>query len=560
MILGLDVGGTQTDGVLIDGHGVVAETKTATGDDLLQTLRASLDSTLRGIDPGLITRMVFSTTMATNAIVQDELEPAGMIVSAGPGVDPHWFSVGPSYHVVEGCLDHQGFEALPLHKSSVKEAGRRIRDDGIHAVGVVGKFSVRNPAHELTIADWVKDDFSHIAMGHHVSGTLNFPRRICTTYLNAALHHIHHRFTAALDSILNEKGLRAPRYLLKPDGGTFSPEHGRNFPARTAQSGPAASVMGALALDGCPGTTLVLDIGGTTTDMSVVLNGVPLTAPTGITLGPYPTLIRSLNTHSIGVGGDSRVAAAPDGSVTIGPRREGLPVAFGGPVPTPTDAMITLGLLGAGDAAAARAAMDRLGAATALHGKDTARKILETMGRQIALAAREFIDRINSRPVYTIHDVLAEQVVTPDSVVVIGGPAPHLAPFVGKALELPCRVPDHFGVANAVGAAAARVTTMITLQADTERGSVIIPEADIHSRIDHRFDMDDAIALATDHLRARALAIGADPDHLDLSVTEKQSFNMIRGFTRTGRNIRLKMEITPGLIPQWNVPATRPVP
>jgi N-methylhydantoinase A len=127
MILGLDVGGTQTDAVLIDKGIVAAETKTPTGDDLIGTLRSALDLTLGDADPAQIERMVFSTTMATNAIVQNCLEPVGMIVSAGPGMDPNWFSVGPSYHVVEGCLDHQGFEALPLNENAVMEASRKFR-------------------------------------------------------------------------------------------------------------------------------------------------------------------------------------------------------------------------------------------------------------------------------------------------------------------------------------------------------------------------------------------------------------------------------------------------
>jgi len=116
------------------------------------------------------------------------------------------------------------------------------------------------------------------------------------------------------------------------------------LPARTAQSGPAASVMGALALDGCRGATLVLDVGGTTTDMAVVLDGMPLLNPHGVKLGPYKTLIRSIITHSLGTGGDSVIQVKTDGKMTVGPLRNGPPVAFGGAVATPTDAMVTLGL------------------------------------------------------------------------------------------------------------------------------------------------------------------------------------------------------------------------
>ena len=551
MILGLDVGGTQTDAALIDRGCILVETKTPTGDDLLETLRIALEKVLSGLDPAQIERMAFSTTMATNAIVQEDLSDTGMIVSAGPGMDPDRFSVGPSYHIVEGCLDHQGLEAMPLNRKSVMDASSRIQKKGIANVGVVGKFSVHNPAHENQIAKWLDNTFPHIALGHQTSGILNFPRRITTTYLNAALFDLHHKFSSALLSILEETGLDAPRFLLKPDGGTVVLEKSGSYPARTAQAGPAASVMGALALDGCEGTSLILDIGGTTTDMSVVLNGAPLRAPYGIRLGLFRTLIRSLLTRSVGIGGDSEVRTGQDGSLKVGPSRRGRPVAFGGKAPTPTDAMITLGLLKAGDRNAAKEAMEKLGEALGRDAVTTAENILKCMAESIAESVNAFLHYINSRPVYTIHEVLQEQKIEPSSVVIIGGPAPQLADYVGKALALPYRVPPHFGVANAVGAAVARVTSEITLQADTERGSVVIPEANIYNPIDSGFNMDNAIALARKVLKKQAVLIGADPEFLEISTTEKQLFNMVRGYARTGKNIRLKMGITPGLIPEW---------
>ena len=551
MILGLDVGGTQTDTVLVDGDRILAATKIPTGEDLLLTLRNALESTLAGVDPGQIERMAFSTTLATNAIVQDCLEPTGMIVSAGPGINPRSFSVGPSFHVVEGCLDHQGFEAVPLDKTSVMEAALKIREEGINVIGVAGKFSVRNASHERLIADWVKNRFSHVAMGHTISGVLNFPRRIFTTYLNASLYGLHKGFSDALKHILDEKGLHGPRYLLKPDGGTIDLMRSAGSPVRTAQSGPAASVMGALALDGCNGTTLVMDVGGTTSDMSVVLNGIPLLNANGVKLGRFKTLIRSLITHSLGTGGDSAIKINPDGTITVGPTRKGPPVAFGGDAATPTDAMITLGILRVGNKSAARGAMEALGGALGFNAEDAADQVLKQMAEAIAQSARAFVHDINAQPVYTINQVLKEEKIEPTSALIMGGPAPQLAPYVEKALGLPCRVPPHYDVANAVGAAAARVTAQVTLQADTERGSVIIPEAGLEHQIDRGFDLDQAIVLARETLCRQAMMIGAEQNSLETSITEKQVFNMIRDYRTVGRNIRLKMSITPGLIPQW---------
>ncbi len=551
MILGLDVGGTQTDTVLIDGDRILAETKIPTGDDLLLTLRSALDRILIDVAPEEIERMAFSTTLATNAIVQDRLEPTGMIVSAGPGIDPASFSVGPSFHVADGCLDHQGFEAIPLERASVTAAADEIEKAGIKSIGVVGKFSVRNPAHELQMVDWVKDRFSHVAMGHTVSGGLNFPRRIFTTYLNASLHDLYQSFSGALTRILDEKRLHGPRYLLKPDGGTIDLTGSTGSPARTAQSGPAASVMGALALDECDGTTLVLDVGGTTTDMAVILEGIPLFNPHGIRLGVYKTLIRSIITHSLGMGGDSVISVNTNGKMTIGPMRKGPPMAFGGTAATPTDAMVSLGLLDVGNRRAAMSAMEELGGVLDCDAQRAAERVLVEMTEAIALAARAFVREINAQPVYTIHQVVNEEKIEPTRVLILGGPAPHLAPYVEKALRLPCRVPPYHHVANAVGAAVARVTAQVTLQADTERGTVIIPEVDEEHKIDRRFDMDQAVTLARDALCREAMMIGASDNSLETSITEKQAFNMIRGYRMVGQNIRLKMSITPGLIPQW---------
>ncbi len=551
LILGLDVGGTQTDAVLISSEGVVSSVKVPTGKDLQATLREAIRKTVSGLPPGRIGRLAFSTTMATNAIVQDRLAPAGMIVSAGPGMDPARFAVGPSYHVVDGCLDHRGFEVKPLDRNQVTAAAESIRAQGIRSIGLVSKFSVRNPAHELLMAEWAASGFLQPAMGHQVSGNLNFPRRISTTYLNAALLETHEAFIRALVLSLNEHGLRGPRYLLKPDGGTVGLEESLRFPARTAQSGPAASIMGALALDSCPGTTLVLDVGGTTTDIGIIYDRAPLLEPFGIRLGPYLTLIRSLQTRSIGLGGDSEVRTDRDRRLRIGPLRSGPPAALGGPAPTPTDAMIALNLLDAGDRDLALQAMETIAASLGLDVAETAKAVLDRTADLIAESVRAFLHFINSQPVYTVREVLEGVIIDPTDIVLVGGPAEQLAGPLEQALGIPCRVPPHAGVANAVGAAISRVTSEVSLQADTGRGTVVVPEAGIQQFIDSDFDLTQGLALAREALEKAVVEAGGAYEEAEIVVTEQQSFNMIQGFSRTGRNIRLCMCVTPGLIPEW---------
>ena len=224
------------------------------------------------------------------------------------------------------------------------------------------------------------------------------------------------------------------------------------------------------------------------------------------------------------MGGDSAVRKRADGRLKIGPLREGPPAAFGGHAPTPTDAMISLGLLNVGDPGAAEAAIVQLGRELGLDREAAAQAVLRQMAETIADSARSFIHEINSQPVYTIHEVLREERIEPASVLIIGGPAPQVASYVGEAMGLPARVPPHHEVANAVGAAVARVTAQVTLQADTERGTAIIPEANMEWKTTYGFDLDEAVVLARETLFQQASLIGAEQNAMETFVSEKTSF------------------------------------
>lgn len=547
MILGIDVGGTRTDTVLISEKGILSASKTDTTEDLLETIQNALEEALDGVDPKGIRRAVFSTTLATNAVVQDRLAPTAMLVMAGPGIDPSCFEVGPSYHVIDGVLDHQGFEVIPVNRRQVEEKIKVIRSEGIGLLGVAGKFSPRNPEHEQKVYEISKEAFEYISLGHRFSGLLNFPRRIATTYLNSALYPIQRRFVESLSQILAKKGIYCNRFLLKPDGGTYSLESSLHMGVAAAQSGPAASVMGAICLDGCKGTSLVMDIGGTTTDMAIVVDGMPLLAPTGAQIGPFKTMIRSLYTRSVGIGGDSVVYIDSD-QLKIGPQRLGPPAAFGGQYPTPTDAMVCLGLLDEGSVTKAHESLKPLGEALGIQDiKELAKRILKTMAEIIYSHAQEFLEEINSRPVYTIHEVLYEKRIEPDALVIIGGPALQLALYVSEAFGLPYRVPRLADVANAVGAAVSKVTAEISLYADTQKGTLIIPEVEHQERIPYTFREQEALEKGKEALIKLANLFGAEGD-LEIQVTERQVFNMVKGFYRTGQNMRMRMGLRPGIL------------
>jgi N-methylhydantoinase A len=548
MIIGLDVGGTHTDVVLLGQEGLLRQVKVLTNpSDLFATVLTGLEKITEGIDLTTINRAVLSTTLATNRIVQNQIPEVGMIVSAGPGMDPALFSTGPHYHTVAGGIDHRGRQIAPIDPDQIHAAADTLEKSGIKYVGVVSKFSTRNPAHETAIVDLIGDRFEKVFMGHQISGNLNFPRRIATTYLNAAIYPIHKEFFEAVVKSLKKKGLSVPIRLLKPDGGNMRFEASIDHPAQTVLSGPAASVMGSVAFAPRDEECLVLDIGGTTTDMAVLVNGVPLLDPMGISIGEHKTLIRSLDTVSIGVGGDSAVRVS-DGKLTIGPDRMGVAMAFGGPMATPTDAMLLLGIGDTGDLQKAREGIgpiaDDLGVAIEV----AAQRIFDQTCQAILEAAHAMIDRINAKPVYTVHELWEGHRLQPRHILVLGGPAPWFAKGLERLSDYRVDVVPRWKVANAIGAGLARTTCDVTFFADTEREIATAPEEDFTTMIPSDYNLKDAIATTMELLRRKAIARGANPEHLELEVIEAMSFNMVRGFYTTGKNIRIMAQVKPGLI------------
>jgi N-methylhydantoinase A len=548
MIIGLDVGGTHTDVVLLGDSGVLREVKVPTdSQDLFRTILQGLDEITAGIDPADIRRAVLSTTLTTNTIIQKRTAPVGMIVSSGPGIDPRLFRTNDHYYAVAGCIDHRGRDIKPIDPDEVHQVAQKLKTAGIQQVGVVGKFSPRNPDHELAIADLIGDDFDQLFLGHRISGDLNFPRRIATTFLNASVYPIHREFFQAVQRSLQQKGLEVPIRLLKPDGGNMSFESAVDYPAQTILSGPAASVMGALAFAPPSGTTLLLDIGGTTTDMAILIDGVPLLAPQGIQIGEYKTLIRALKTQSIGVGGDSAVHIDGD-ELRVGPDRLGAPMALDGPVPTPTDAMVVLGLSDRGDKQKATAGLDPLAQTLSLTVSETAEKIFDSACRQILAAAEEMVAGINRKPVYTVHELYQGSRIAPDHILILGGPAQQFALRLATMCDQSVDVVPRWTVANAIGAALARTTCEVALFVDTEQEIAMAPGEDYVENISDDFEMSDAVATAFDLLRKKAGNMGANLDNLETEIIEEQQFNMVRGFHTTGKNMRVRVQVKPGLI------------
>ncbi|NJB67954.1 N-methylhydantoinase A/oxoprolinase/acetone carboxylase beta subunit [Desulfobaculum xiamenense] len=552
MLLGIDVGGTHTDAVVVDGPRIVAWTKTPTDhDNLLKTIRTAMESVLADVDSSQVRRVNLSTTLSTNAIVEGKIEDVGVLLAAGPGLDPEYYRTGAHYYPLPGSVDHRGTQITPLDEAALDEAVAACAKAGVRAYAVVGKFSTRNPEHERRMAQALTQSGQAdcVTMGHTLSGILNFPRRIATAYFNSAVWRVYNDFAWAVEESARDFGLNAEINILKADGGTMPLGVSREKPVESILSGPAASVMGIVSLCDVREDAVILDIGGTTTDIAVFADGAPIIETEGMTVGSYPTLVQALRVTSIGIGGDSALHVSSD-AVTVGPDRQGPALAVrprDNGTPTLTDALNMLGICAYGDVAASREGIERLARQRDMQPERLARKAMAYAVERIAHAVNDMVDAINEKPVYTIYELLKGKSIHPGRAYAMGGPAEALRELLGAALGYEVRLPRHYPVANAIGAALTRTTLDVELFADTQKGRMYIPCLDVNREVPRTYNLDqakaDARSALLEHLRAQGVGVADD----EPEITEAESFNMVDGSVTTGRNIRVKCQLRPGV-------------
>jgi N-methylhydantoinase A/oxoprolinase/acetone carboxylase beta subunit len=557
MLIGIDVGGTHTDAVAVESGKVVASGKVATAhDDLLLSVLGALEIVLKAVSPEDVTRLNLSTTLSTNAIVEGRTDEVGVIVSSGPGIDPYNFQTGKFYFPVKGSIDHRGEEVAPVVEKEIMDALETCVAAGVTAFAAVSKFSTRNPAHEEHIAESIASKSKVTSLGHRFSGQLDFPRRIATAYYNSAVWRLYNRFADAVEAGVRAKGITAPVNILKADGGTMPLESSREIPVESILSGPAASVMGVLAQrcvgEDCSdspslvGDTLVLDIGGTTTDIALLVADAPLVEKDGIAVGSFPTLVHALKTRSIGVGGDSALHYSA-GALRVGPERKGVCMAEGGSSPALMDALIYCGHASFGDSSASRKGIESLAEECGMEPLALATSAITLAVKTISRAVYEFIEEVNSTPVYTIREILSGAELAPAQVSIMGGPAKAFQKLLADELQIPVYTVPQYAVANAIGAAMTKPTFELELFADTEAQTLFIPVMGERRNVSSNYKLLDAVLDAKEALisyfEQRGIVIGAD----EIEVTEEQSFNMVGDYGTVGRNIRVKCQITPGI-------------
>ncbi|OAT81404.1 hydantoinase/oxoprolinase family protein [Desulfotomaculum copahuensis] len=550
MYIGVDVGGTCTDAVLLEQGLVRASAKVPTRDDLLATLLEALDMILRGVSAETVERVVFSTTMITNLIAGKKYDPVGMILMPGPGLSHQRYRYPTDVYIINGAIDYRGREVIPLNLRQVDDAAHALAGKGYHKIAVVGKFSSRNNRHEKEVEARMRWNYPnmHQELGHRVAGQLNFPRRVVTTYLTCATREKYEFFVRSVQQALQQRGIGGNVFILKADGGTLPLESSLEVPVETIFSGPAASTLGVQALTPPGETSVVVDIGGTTTDLALILSGQPLLASRGATVDDMPTHVRALAVKSVPVGGDSVVERVGK-EIIVYSERLGLPYCLGGPLPTPTDALRVLGLTRLGDVEKAREAMDTIGAPLGLPAGEVAGRVTSLVVETIAREIEGMFFRWEQEPAYRVWEVLQKKKVRPQTVVGVGGGAAGFVSQIAARLGCDPVIPPYAPVANAIGAAVARPTLQVTLHADTEQGVYSIQEEGYQARLEeHPFGEDKALELAKNWLAKRAARYGLDGDLGRVEVTRRDVFNMVRDWVTVGRLIDITVQTERGIL------------
>ena len=548
MRIGIDIGGTHTDGVLIDGERLIAAAKAPTlYDNLLESISQVLNSILLNQDPKAVRTLNLSTTLNTNAIVTGNIDPVGVLVVGGPGIAPETYRVGDHYHLIPGSLDHLGTETAPLDLEALQAAFTDCFEKGVKTFAVVAKFSPRNPVFENTIRGYLQERADFISSGHLISGQLNFGRRIHTAYYNSAVWRNFHTFSTALMESLRGFNIQAEVNILKADGGTMPMSRALETPVQSIFSGPAASVMGILAITRTSSDALILDIGGTTTDVAIFAGGQPLLEREGISIEGRPTLVRAMHVESIGIGGDSLLQVEQD-QVLVGPKRIGPCMARGGFSPTLMDAFNVLKLAAFGDEQRSAEGVEALAVAHGMTGMQLAAKAMDVAINAISAKIEDLIALVNSRPVYTIHEILEDRPIFPTRLIMIGGPAAVFKELLQTRLGMEVVVPPLYEVANAIGAALTRSTSYLDLTADTVKGMLSVPRLAIYRSVPRNYDLEaatsEARSLLIDDLEQAGVSISAD----EVQITQADSFNVVEDFYTAGRNIRVVSQVQPAVI------------
>jgi len=319
LILGMDTGGTYTDAVIVNGatREILFKAKALTTKEELNIGIENCIRNLAFFEFEKIGLVSISTTLATNAIVEGRGCKVGLLYF---GDDEEYRMPTDIYKVVKGRFDIGGNEVEPMDEEEVRCALEGMAGI-VEAIAISGYASVRNPKHEKRARQIAREMLDlPVICAHELTAALGFEHRTVTAVLNAKLLPLIDNLLNATRRVLDKYKINAPIMIVKGDGSLMPEKVAKERPIETILSGPAASVTGGSYLTK-EADAFVLDMGGTTTDIAYIENGVVKIKKTGAKVGGWATRVRAAEISTFGIGGDSRIYLDNRGRIQIGPQR-----------------------------------------------------------------------------------------------------------------------------------------------------------------------------------------------------------------------------------------------
>lgn len=443
LILGIDTGGTYTDGVIMNRETrEVLHTAKAltTHEDLPRGIENCIQSL--GFDKWSQIGMVsLSTTLATNTIVEGKGGRVGLLLI---GDRPEGEIPADCCVEIEGKIDIRGGISQPLNRVQCREAIQKMQGK-CDAVAVSGYASVRNPLMENQAARMVSEILHlPVVCAHELTGRLGFYERTVTAVLNARLLPLIQNLIQSVHVVLEKRAVTAPVMIVRGDGSLMKTDYAAKRPVETILSGPAASVIGASFLSGKK-DGMIIDMGGTTTDIAFLENGQCAVAESGADLAGWKTCVKALDICTFGLGGDSEIHKDSEGNIQIGPRRV-IPFCRDGQTGrstglTPTDLLHVTGEYTQWNQERAAEGIKQmfLGAETARVAADLEEKVSERL-KDCCQAGMKLCGKEKT-----------------GLIIGVGAPSEVWVRKAAWKMMMPSKIPPYASVANAVGAAAAKV-------------------------------------------------------------------------------------------------------
>lgn len=486
--IGIDVGGTNTDAVLMSNTEVVDWVKAATTRDVMSGITAALSGLLdkTHVDTQSISGVMIGTTHFTNAVVQrrDLMQTAivrlGLPATAALPPMTDWpedlrDTIGNHAYLAHGGNEFDGRLIAPIDEAELKGIAADIRAKGIRSVAVSAVFSPVKGDVERQAAEILRKELpaAYITISSEI-GRMGLIERENAAIMNACLQDLGKKTCSAFRDALKQSKIAAPLYLTQNDGTLMSAEHAERFPVLTFSSGPTNSMRGAAFLSGIK-DGLVVDVGGTTTDVGALTHGFPREASVAVQVGGVRTNFRMPDVYSIGLGGGSQVQRDP---IKVGPRSVGYELTtraliFGGTDLTSSDIAVAAGLADFGDRSKV-AGLDPV--------------FVQAVVTRIQVIIAEAVDRMKTS-------------VSAVPVIAVGGGSMLIADQIEGTSQIV--KPAHYSVANAVGAAIAQIS------GETDRVFAL-----------SEMSRDQAVQIAKDEAIDRAVGAGADRDTVQVVDVE----------------------------------------